>query len=118
MVSADFFGELRKRIHATYGPQVNLLPQVSAAGCQSPRNLPTQSKDEINYWNENGMLAIADRLEKAVAEGYASAGKHIERAPVLKHTVTQLALPVRRASLEEYQAACAEVKRLTASLSR
>ncbi|MCX6895361.1 MAG: hypothetical protein NTZ16_07695, partial [Verrucomicrobia bacterium] len=117
VVSADYFGELRKRIHATYGAQVKLLPQVSAAGCQSPRNLPAQSKDEVNYWNESGMVAIAERLEKAVAEGYAAARKNIQRAPVLKHTMTKLALPVRRASAEEYQAACAEVKRLTKSFA-
>lgn len=113
VVSGDYFGELRKRIHAAYGTQVNLLPQVSAAGCQSPRNLPAQSKDEVNYWNESGMMAIADRLEKAVAEGFASVGKDTGNAPVFKHSVTELALPVRRASEEEYQAACAEVKSLT-----
>ena len=113
-VSADVFGELRKRIHQTYGPQVNLLPQVSAAGCQSPRNLPIQSKDEINYWNDSGMRAIAGRLEKAVAEGYASALEHAEINPVLKHTVTELVLPIRRASIEEHESACSDVKRLTA----
>jgi hypothetical protein len=112
VVSADFFGELRKRIQATYGAQVKLLPQVSAAGCQSPRNLPAQSKDDVNYWNESGMVAIAGRLEKAVAEGCAAARKSIQRDPVLKHTVTQLALPVRRVSATEHQVACAEVKRL------
>ena len=115
VVTADFFGDLRKRIHATYGAGVKMLPQVSAAGCQSPRNLPAQSKDEVNYWNESGMVAIAARLEKAVAEGYASASKCIERASVLKHTVTQITLPIHRASLAEYQAACAEVKRLVSN---
>lgn len=113
VVSGDFFGELRKRIHATYGAQVNLLPQVSAAGDQSPRNLPAQANDEINYWNESGMVAIADRLEKAIAEGYESARKGRERAPVFKHTVTQLTLPIRRAEAEEYRVACLELKRLT-----
>jgi len=113
-VSADVFGELRKRIHQTYGPQVNLLPQVGAAGCQSPRNLPVQSKDEINYWKANGMRAIADRLEKAVDEGYASVREHAESNPVLKHTVTELVLPIRRASIEEHESACADMKRLTA----
>lgn len=111
-ISADFFGELRKRIHATYGAQVKLLPQVSAAGCQSPRNLPAQSKDDVNYWNESGMVAIAERLEKAVAEGYAAARQSIQCDPVLKHSMTKLTLPVHRASEAQYQAACAEVKQL------
>ncbi|MFA6174606.1 MAG: hypothetical protein WC701_13125 [Kiritimatiellales bacterium] len=113
-VSADFFGELRKRIRATYGDQVHVLAQLSAAGDQSPRNLPAQSKDEINYWNESGVTAIAQRLEKAVAEGYAAARSRIERTPVFRHTVTELELPIRRAGAEEYKAACEEVKRLTA----
>jgi hypothetical protein len=114
VVSADFFGELRKRIRAAYGDQVYMLAQVSAGGDQSPRNLPAQSKDEINYWNESGVLAIGQRLEKAVAEGYAAARNRIECAPVFQHTVTDIELPIRRAGAEEYKAACDEVKRLTA----
>jgi hypothetical protein len=114
VVSADFFGELRKRIRAAYGDQVYMLAQVSAAGDQSPRNLPAQSKDEVNYWNEAGVLATGQRLEKAVAEGYAVARDRIEHTPVFKHTVTNIKLPIRQAGTEEYKAAFAEVKRLTA----
>jgi hypothetical protein len=117
VVSADFFGELRRRIHARYGPQVHLLAQVSAAGCQSPRNLPTQAKDEVNYWKEGGVSAIADRLEQAVVAGCAAARGEINRAPAHRHTVTDLNLPVRRAELTEYQAACAEVEQLTRGYS-
>jgi hypothetical protein len=111
-MTGDFFGELRKRIHAAYGPQVTLLPQVSAAGCQSPRNLPAQSSDEVNYWGESGMVAIADRLERAVADGYAAARDHRASVPVFKHSVTPVTLPVHRATPAEYQAASAEVQRL------
>ena len=114
VVSADFFGELRARIRKTYGPQVQMLAQVSAAGNQSPRDLPAQRHDDVNYWDESGVRAIARRLEHAVAEGYASARECIERAPVLKHMVRDIALPVRRASTREYRGAAAEVKRLSA----
>ena len=114
VVSADFFGELRARIRRTYGPRVRLLAQVSAAGDQAPRDLPAQSRIEQNCWQESGMLAIAGRLEQAVAEGYADARRRIERTPVLKHTVAVLKLPVRRADQVAYRAACAEIKRLTA----
>jgi hypothetical protein len=115
VVSADFFGELRRLIAEKYEPNVRVLAQVSAAGDQSPRNLPLQSKDPINYWNDSGVSAIGERLEKAVAEVLATAGDRVDRVPVLKHTVENLVLPVRRATVEEYRAACAELKRLTAN---
>jgi len=115
VVSADFFGELRSRIRVIYGPQVCVLAQVSAAGDQAPRNLPVQAQDEINYWDESGMMVIARRLEEAVAQGYAAACSRIDHGAVLKHTVDDIALPVRRARQEEYQAACADAKRLTAN---
>jgi hypothetical protein len=114
MVSADFFGELRARIRKTYGPQVRLLAQVSAAGDQSPRDLPNQRHEDCNFWDESGVLALAGRLEQAVAEGYASARGRIQRTPTLKHTVKDVVLPVRRAGEKEYQEACAEEKRLIA----
>ena len=112
VVSADFFGELRTCLRDTYGEEVHLLAQVSAAGDQSPRDLPTQANEDINYWNESGVIAIAQRLEQAVAEGYATARNSIERTPVFTHTLSEIALPVRRAGIEECQAARAEVKRL------
>jgi hypothetical protein len=111
-ISADFFGELRQRIHRTYGPEVHLLAQVSAAGCQSPRNMPGQSKSEVNYWNEQGISAIADRLEKVVAEGYAAARARRQTTGRLMHAVKEISLPVRRATLAEYQSACSEVERI------
>jgi hypothetical protein len=113
VVSGDFFGELRRRVQATYGPQVHLLAQVSAAGDQSPRNLPAQAHNEPNYWNESGLLAVADRLEKAVAEGHEHARRCRQQAPIFKHTVTPLVLPIRRAGVEERRAAGAEVEYLT-----
>ena len=114
-ISADFFGELRQRIHRTYGQDVHLLAQVSAAGCQSPRNMPEQSKGDVNYWNEQGISAIAHRLEKAVAEGYAMACKRKQKSAPLMHSVKEISLPVRRATMSEYQAACADVERITKS---
>ncbi|TSA33207.1 MAG: hypothetical protein D4R65_08225 [Verrucomicrobiaceae bacterium] len=112
MVSGDYFGELRKRVQAVHGAGVQVLPQVSAAGCQSPRNLPAQANDPVNYWDEDGVSAIAARLKKAVDEGLASVGRSIDLDPVFEHEVSHLDLPVRRVSLEEYQMACAEVNRL------
>lgn len=112
-VSADYFGELRKRIRATHGSQVQVLAQLSAAGDQSPRHLPTQAKQEVNYWDESGMLAIAGRLERAVAEGFASARGRIGHTPVLQHSVAPLSLPMRRVATEEYRTARAAVAKLT-----
>jgi hypothetical protein len=115
LLSADYFGELRKRIHAAYGQNVHLLAQVGAAGCQSPRNLPVQSRDETNYWREAGVIALADRLEKALAEGYARARDTIDQSPVLKHSVSTLQLPIRHVQQEEYLEAKREVDKLAKS---
>jgi adenylate cyclase len=56
-------------------------------------------------------------LEQAVAAGCAAARGEINRAPAHRHTVTDLILPVRRAELTEYQAACAEVEQLARGFS-
>jgi hypothetical protein len=113
LVSADFFGELRRRLQAAYGPRVQLLAQVGPAGDQSPRNLPAQRGDEVNYWTEAGVVAIGQRLEQAVAEAYGPARRRIRRQPVVRHTVLDLELPVRRAGEPEYRLARDEVRRLS-----
>ncbi len=113
MVSADFFGELRARLKAAYGPQVHVLAQIGAAGDQSPRNLPAQRTDEVNYWMEAGLVAIGRRLEQAVSEAYGSARQRIQRHPVVRHAVLDIDLPVRRAGEQEYRQALSEVRRLS-----
>jgi len=113
-ISADFFGELRRLIQARHGAHVQLLAQVSAAGDLSPRNLPTQARDEINYWKESGVRAIAARLAHAVDEGHAAARGRIDFAAVLRHRVEELSLPIRRVTRAECEQARAEVRRLAA----
>lgn len=113
LVSADFFGELRRRLQVIYGPQVHVLAQVSAAGDQSPRNLPAQRTDEVNYWTEAGLVAIGRRLEQAVSEAYGPARQRLQRNPVVRHVVLDIDLPVRRAGEHEYRQARNEVHRLS-----
>ncbi len=112
VVTADFFGGLRQRIHSIYGESVHVLAQISAAGDQSPRNLVTQATDEPNYWDESGLNAIVRRLERAVVEGYASAQHRIEASPIFRHSVHAIRLPVRRATAAAAYAARKEIRRL------
>jgi hypothetical protein len=74
-----------------------------------------QSRDETNYWREAGVIALADRLEKALAEGYARARDTIDQSPVLKHSVSTLQLPIRHVQQEEYLEAKREVDKLAKS---
>jgi len=113
-ISADFFGDFRKRIHKLYGSHVHVLPQIGASGEQSPRDLPSQDKDPINYWKEEGMVEIARRLEIAVAEAHEQAWHHIDHAPAFKHTVEDVALPVRRATEAEIKLAQEDLKKHSA----
>ncbi|MBX7122166.1 MAG: neutral/alkaline non-lysosomal ceramidase N-terminal domain-containing protein [Opitutaceae bacterium] len=112
VVSADFFGELRELVRRKFGKAVNVLGQVSAAGDLSPRNLPGQAREEVNYWNESGVNAIAQRLFRAIEEGYAAAVAKIDLSPVVRHRTQEITLPIRRATREEYEAARSEIDTL------
>lgn len=114
VVSADFFGEVRRLLRQHHGPHVQLLAQVSAAGDLSPRNLPTQRCDDTNYWRADGVTAVGARLTHAVSEGLAQAAGRIEESPCLRHAVVELRLPVRRVDGREVAAAQSEVRRLIA----
>lgn len=113
-VSADIFGEVRKRIRDTFGEVVHMLGHVAPSGDLSPRDLPFQSKDEANYWKESGLVVLGERLARAVEDGYKAASNDIQFAPVFKHTIEEFTLPLRLATEAEYQNALADVKRITA----
>jgi len=112
-ISSDFMGALREKLKAEFGPGFKMLPQISAAGCQAPRDLVRNYRGEPDFWHEDGVTEIADRLLNAVRSGW-SAVKNFDFTPELIHVSRPLPLPRRRASYGEYVAARDEMARLEA----
>jgi hypothetical protein len=103
-VSSDFMGETRRRLKERYGQGFRMLGQVSAAGCQSPRDLARGYRGEVDFWHEDGVTEIGRRLLAAVEETFPRAAARIEYHPEVKHAVKKILLPRRRASREDLAA--------------
>ena len=110
-VSSDFAGATRELLKKDFGEDFHTLYQISPAGCQSPRDLVRHYTTEPDFWHEDGVVEIANRLRTAVVN--AVPGK-IDYAPVFKHTSMHVTLPRRRASYTDYKKAQAELARLNA----
>lgn len=112
-VSADYWSEVRKYLNNRFSRKVHVLPQISAAGDISPRDLPRGYKsDEPNMWDIPGIVEIGKRLAKAFDEAYPEARRNIQNEVVFKHVVKNINLPSRKYSKEEYNKAIAIVKRI------
>ena len=101
-ISSDFMGETRQLLKQQFGDNFRTLGQISAAGCQSPRDLTRNYKGEPDFWHENGVAEIGSRLLTAVEKVCLSAAGMIEFSPQLQHVVKKVALPRRRASYQDY----------------
>lgn len=116
-ISSDFLGETRRLLQAKYGKDFRLLSQISAAGCQSPRDLTRNYHDEAEFWNEKGVAEIGQRLLHAVSGAFPSGDTEIDEEPLLQHNTTTLNLPIRRASYQAYTEAKQTLARLEAHMS-
>ena len=110
-ISSDFAGATRELLKKEYGKDFHTLYQISPAGCQSPRDLVRHYTTEPDFWHEDGVMEIANRLLEAVKHAEPS---EINYAPVFKHTSMHVMLPRRRASYQDYKAAQTELKKLIA----
>lgn len=110
MVSSDFMGELRRLLKEKFGPDFHTLCQISAAGCQSPRDL-IRTKDN-EFWSERGVKVIGRRIFEAVIRAYEKINGRANLKPELVHEVKEIVLPKRKASYQEYVNALNEIERL------
>ena len=115
-ISSDFMGETRRLLKQRVGEAFRILGQISAAGCQSPRDLPRNDKGEPDFWHEDGVAEIGTRLATAVADVLPRVTQAIAHSPEMHHTVKHIELPMRRASQEEYLRAQNELKALEAKM--
>jgi len=111
-VSSDYMGETRRLLKQRYGQHFMMLPQISAAGCQSPRDLARNYRGEPDFWHEDGVAELGRRLLQAVEEVFPPEDAAIDFSPLLRHRVEKLALPRRRASYQDYLAAQKNVEEL------
>ncbi len=110
-ISADFAGMAREMLKTEYGQDFRMLYLVGASGCQSPRDLVRNFRTEPDFWHEDGIPVLAQRLTAAVREGWANRDA-TDYAPVLRHSVRHMALPLRRVSFIQYQQAASELAEL------
>lgn len=111
-ISSDFMGETKRLLKKEFGNNFKLLGQISAAGCQSPRELARNYRGEQDFWREAGVAEIGQRLLVAVLKVFPRAKAKMDLSPVLHHNVKQVSLPFRRASRSEYLLAKKELKAL------
>ena len=105
-ISSDYWGEFRKQLSEKFGDDVFVLPQCSAAGDISPRDLTCKYKaGEPNMWNVEGAKEIGKRLINAVENVFPGAKKEIRTNIVFKHSIKQIKLPPRKISVEEFKKA-------------
>jgi hypothetical protein len=112
LISSDYFGALREKLKKEYGQQFITLCQVSAAGCQSPRDLVRNYKGEPDFWHADGVDVLAERLFQAIQRVYVRTPHTLQFQPLLYHSVDSLVLPIRKVSKKEWSTAKEELDRL------
>ncbi len=113
VVSADFMGEARQQLQERFGRHLFVLPQISAAGDQSPRDLVRHYRDgEPDMWYESGIVELGRRIAAAVVEGCNKARASMEQRVVLAHVVKNVKLPIWRVTRAEYLRAQKIVRKL------
>ncbi|MBN2642713.1 MAG: hypothetical protein JXR78_13750 [Victivallales bacterium] len=116
-ISSDFMGALREKLQKEFGADFKLIPQISAAGCQAPRDLSRNYRSEVNFWNEEGVEVISNRLLEAFKRALPKVAGQFDYTPELKHSAKEILLPMRRASYSEYIRAKREMEALEAKQS-
>ncbi len=113
-ISSDFMGEARQLLKKRFGDKFKTLGQISAAGCQSPRDLTRNYKGETDFWHEDGVEEIGHRLLAAVENSLPQARAGIDSSPIMNHSVKNISLPRRQASKKEFMLARKALEELEA----
>lgn len=114
VLSADYWCETRRELRRRFGDELFFLPQCSAAGDQSPHLLYGKRGAErmLKLTEHTPRQAIARRIANAVEETLACIRTEFKGAPVLKHEVVGLGLPMAVLTESDVQTATKEAERL------
>lgn len=119
IISADFWGDVKKNLRAKFGEDVYLLPLCAPAGDQCPRDMvrwvePESPINDPNIIRENvpyrradpsmfdikGCVRAARRITDEILYAYEDIEGYISAAEFV-HKVIALDMPVRRVTIEE-----------------
>ena len=103
---------MKSQTDANFQMDIRTLGQISAAGCQSPRDLTRRGRGEPDFWREDGVAEIGRRLAAAVDLASPSAAARVDFAPVMRHAVRNITLPRRRVARRDFVAAKANLDEL------
>ena len=128
IISADFWGDVKKRLRARFGEDIFLLPLCSPAGDQCPRdmirwvepespindpniireNVPARRADP-SMFDEAGCIRAARRISDEILYAYEDIASYTDEAD-FTHKVIDLDIPLRRVTIEERDRALAAIK--------
>ena len=93
-ISADFWHATRNELRRRLGEEIFILPQVSAAGDQSPKLMVDERAEKRmeKLTGRTQMQQIGIRISDGVTSILPFMKANIDRSPVLKHRVEQVEL--------------------------
>lgn len=93
-ISADFWHETRNELRRRLGEEIFILPQVSAAGDQSPKLMVDERAEKRmeKLTGRTQMQQIGIRISDGVTSILPFMKANIDRTPVLKHRVEEVEL--------------------------
>ena len=128
-VSPDFWGETKMLLRQYFGESIFLLPLCSAAGDQCPvdlvrwvepesdvhdpnlkRSNPPKRKADPSMFDLAGMRKAGKRVAHEIIDVYQEGLDAPQEDPVFVHHVHNMQLPVRRATMREYNEAKKAIK--------
>jgi len=93
-ISADYWGDVRRRLREAYGPALFVLPLLGAAGDIAPRGDAIRKGEQANPDLRDGLAMLGKRIVQVIEEQYDSAQKQIMSNPVFSHSCAYV--PLRR----------------------
>ncbi|MDD3695471.1 MAG: hypothetical protein PHG44_05830 [Lentisphaeria bacterium] len=113
-ISSDYMGAVREKLKAEFSADFHCLCQISASGCQSPRDLLRNHHYGRFFWGPEGVEELSGRLLGCIKNAFEQSSGRVDFSPVFLHHCQRLQLPVRRASWQDY---CLAQKQLQALLT-
>lgn len=128
-MSADFWGDVKKRLRARFGEKLFLLPLCAAGGDQCPRDMirwvepetpindpnieridPIEHRADPSMFDVKGCEVAARRIATEILFAYDD-GLTYTDASVLTHKKIRMDIPLRRVTIAERDRAKAEIDR-------